>query len=148
MKRTEEQHKRLFGLLKALNLIQMRDVLAAEFSSGRTDSTKELSKEECEDLISHLQWQVNQIKPDQNNASPMAKKFFHLCHKLGMENKDGTLDYNRIRNWCMKYSYLHKAFEDYKEAELPMLLSQLQKIIDKNDTETDKGGNEPDFAPH
>lgn len=137
--RTPEQHKRLFGLLKALNLIHMRDALALEFSEGQTYKTSELTEAQCAELIHKLQLQIAMKQPDPKNATPMARKFFHICYKLGWET-DGKLDYAHIDNWCTKYSYMRKPFRGYKEHELPALLTQIECLLNGNNDRP--GGDE------
>lgn len=57
MIRTEDQNKKLWGLLKRHclnNDSEERAKLANTFSEGRTDHTSELTDDECENLIKYL----------------------------------------------------------------------------------------------
>lgn len=125
--RTDEQHKRLFGLLKHLGWIHYREDLALQYSNGRTKKTSQLTQFECAALIERLQNEADlRVPPKQKK---MLSKFFAICHKLGWQTDGEQLDYTRIDNWLRKYSYLKKGINDYEEDELPKLISQIENLL-------------------
>lgn len=126
--RTKSQSKRLFGLLKRLNWIDQRAVLAYQYSGGRTESTGQLTKYECQKLITKLQAEVNKTKPSSNQKTKMLRKFFKICYQLEWTTDEGKLDYQRIDNWLKKYSYLKKGIDEYKYEELADLITQIQQL--------------------
>lgn len=126
--RTAEQHKVLFGLLHRLNWLHYRQDLAIQYSNGRTESTKELYFKECQTLINYLKIEVNkpQGSKEPTQLEKMRKKFFYYCHELKWKKK-GKLDYERINNWLLKFSYLKKPLNNYKNK----LLQQIENVLKK-----------------
>ena len=104
--------------------------LVQEASEGRTSSSAELSSEECQRLINHLQTMVN----DQNRNTPenrMRRKVISIVHELRWKTPDGKIDYKRLDAWMLKYSYLHKKLNSYSAAELPALVTQFDNMLKK-----------------
>lgn len=130
-KRTKNQHKVLFGLLNKLNWIHQRASLALQFSDNRTDSTSKLYEYECDYLIEFLKTEINKTKEEAELTKKelLQRKFFFYCHELGWK-KNGKLDYARINNWLLKFSYLKKPLKDYEEQELYKLLQQVEKVLE------------------
>jgi hypothetical protein len=127
--RTKEQHNRLFGLLTKLHWLHHRKDLAYQYSEGRTDSTANLSVQECDALMDMLQKEVDKTEApkEQTKLDKMRKKFFYYCHELGWK-ENGKLNYERINNWLLKFGYLKKLLNDYTEKELFTLLQQIEKV--------------------
>lgn len=130
--RTPQQHKVLFGLLNKLNWIDQRSSLAYSFSDGRTGKTSKLYEAECDLLIVFLQQEINKSKEEaeQTKKELMLRKFFYYCHELNWKN-NGRLDYGRINYWLLKYGYLKKGLKKYTATELPKLLQQIEKVLEK-----------------
>jgi hypothetical protein len=130
--RTNEQHKRLFGLLAKLNWMEYRYDLASSFSNQRTDSTSKLSIEECDAMITMLQNEVKkyEVPQEPTKLNKMRGKFFHYCHELNWK-KNGKLDDERITNWLLKYGYMKKPLNDYTEKQMYRLLQQIEKVLEK-----------------
>ena len=130
--RTKNQHKVLFGLLSKLNWIHQRSSLALQFSDNRTDSTSKLYEHECDYLIEFLKTEINKTKEEAELTKKelYQRKFFYYCHELGWK-KNGKLDYLRINAWLLKYSYLKKPLKQYEEQQLPKLLQQIEKVLEK-----------------
>lgn len=133
--RTAAQNTRLFVLLNQLSWIHYREDLALQYSEGRTKKTSQLTIKECDALIRRLQDEINLNIPE--SQKKMLSKFFAICHDLGWEVGGGKLDYARINNWLLKYSYLKKGINDYKASELPKLLHQIEKLVANGKEEKD-----------
>lgn len=132
--RTLEQHKVLFALLDKLNIMDSRGDLAFDYSQGRTERTSRLTIQECQTLIDDLNHQLGGQKVkqfDRPNLMRKRKAFFAICYKLGWTNDDGKLDYPRINNWLLKYGYLRKPINDYKDNELVKLIAQMDRMLEK-----------------
>lgn len=136
--RTVRQNNRLFALLSELQLVHMRGELALSFSDGRTSSTAKLTRSECQELIQHLEGQVE--GESNGKLEAMCKKFFHYCYELSWTVKEtGKLDYPRIRNWLLKYGYLKKPLDSYKQKELYKLLQQVEELLESQNKRESNG---------
>ncbi|CAN5309619.1 hypothetical protein BH09BAC1_BH09BAC1_14330 [soil metagenome] len=153
MLRNNEQNRRLHQLIGALRIdAEMKGQLVYEFTNGRTSSSSEMEATECRYLISHLAEKEHQMKlatkepqkpkpinqnrkEDKEKANKMRRKVFAFCHQLGWYVpglfKDGkpVLDYVRIDKFCIASGHAHKALNDYKVDELPMLVSQFETVF-------------------
>lgn len=128
--RTNQQSKQLFALLHKLDLSDVREDLALDYSNQRTDRTSKLTESECQKLISDLSKQVYVEREKEAEAViKMRRRFLAICHELKWKVTDNKLDYNRINNWLLKYSYLKKPINEYKEKELPNLITQIDNVL-------------------
>lgn len=103
--------------------------LAFSFSDGRTESVSQMYSHEAWLLIKHLDDDSGQ---DATPLVKMQRKILSLAHEQGWKKFDGKIDMQRVNNWSEKYGYLHKPFNDYKEAELPALVTQFEKMYIKH----------------
>jgi hypothetical protein len=133
MLRTNDQNKRLYDLLNKLGIVEMKAILALQYSSNRTKKTSELTFLECRELIQHLEKNLNQIekeKKDEELAKVKRKrsKVMHLAVRAGMTNEKGELNYDRFNEFMLKKSVLKKKLKDYSLSELDLLITQFNKI--------------------
>lgn len=125
--RTLEQNTRLHKLVAMLKIdADHKAELVDTVSQGRVSSSKDLSMQECELLIRHLQQIVNEGDPA---PSRMRRKIMSMCHVLGWTDSQGKVDYKRLSGWLNKYGYLHKPLNDYSIKELPALVTQFEKLL-------------------
>jgi hypothetical protein len=132
MLRTPKQNARLHQLLTKLNIdAELKQEMVYTFTDGRTKSSKELEYREATNLIKHLERSADQVKVPYNapdkTADRMRKKFLSVCHNLGWVTSSG-LDWKHINDWLLKYGYLHKSLNNYTTAELPGLITQIEKL--------------------
>lgn len=115
------------ALVAKLHLEENKADLVASFSGGRCTSSKDLYSEEANALITHLRSQ----DPDEIAADKMRKKMISLAHEAGYRIP-GTkkVDMKRLDEWCKKYGYLHKSLDNYTLKELPLLITQFEKVKD------------------
>jgi hypothetical protein len=133
MIRTLEQNKRLYKLLGILNIDDVQKVeLVEEVSKGRVSHSAELTVQECNSLLNHLQTIINNRNASDSTANKMRKKIMSIAHELGWETPSGSIDYERLKNWMLKYGYLHKELKDYSDGELPRLVTQFDNMLKKN----------------
>jgi len=104
--------------------IDRREVIY-ELTSGRTDSLKDLSTVECAMLVSNLQ---SMDSPEAQKADKMRKKIISLLMFQGYTLPDGKPDMPRMYALLEKYGYLKKSLNDYKYAELPKLVFQVEQM--------------------
>lgn len=65
------------------------------------------------------------------------KSIMSMCHQMNWtffsdRYKRICVDYNRLNDWMLKYSYLHKPLKEYKTKEMPKLFVQFKAL--KEDT--------------
>ena len=73
-----------------------------------------------------------------NEGNKMRRYILSMCYKMGWTITKTSLDgkgtyddpdYERLNNWCVKYSYLHKPLNDYAYSELSRLVTQFQSLL-------------------
>ena len=104
--------------------------LVHQFSGGRTTTSKKLTMKEAAELLQHLS---KLMKPDAATLK-MTGKVLSLAHQLGwtkISKRTGrrVADGEKLDEWLVKYSYLHKKLNKYKTGELPKLISQMEKYL-------------------
>lgn len=117
---------------------EMKKQLVNDISYGRTTTSKELTIEEAQTLILHL-IRTNRAN-DGGKRDKMVGKIFYYAHELGwttLRQAQGdkparrVADGQRVDEWMVKYSYLHKKLNRYTFEELPKLVSQLEAFYKK-----------------
>lgn len=127
MLRTLEQNKRLHTLLGKLGVEkEQKEELVFGFSGERTISSAELTMQECYSLCNHLQ---GMIYASDDRADVMRKKVLSICHEMKWKLESGKIDWEHLNDWLMKYGYLHKSLNEYKEKELPKLVTQFENLL-------------------
>ena len=97
-------------------------------TQGRTDSTTGLYYHEAVDLIRALE--RLRPTPPRDGADVMRKKIISMCHEMGMQLPGTTrIDMVQVNNLVQAKGYLKKPLNDYSMAELPDLVSQVEKIL-------------------
>lgn len=142
MLRNKSQNSRLHGLLGELKmdkeeLAEFKQQMALKFSNGRTDKTSALLSNECQALINYLlemrpaaRNQKEQAERIADPANRMRRRILSMFREMGGD-WHGPNGYNwpRINSWMLKYGYLHKEMNAYKENELPALVTQVEKML-------------------
>lgn len=129
---TTQQNKTLHALLAQTGLSAHKANLINGITKGRTESSKQLSNFEANELLAYLRTQLHNKRQALNSidekANRMRKKIISLAWQMNWVNNSGACDIPRINNWCIKYGYLHKPFNNYIYAELPKLLTQFENL--------------------
>jgi len=144
--RTAAQNKRYYALVNQLKIDkETARMIVLQYSGARTEHTSELTKVEMQEVIGMLEQQTTggryTAKPKaqatgQDEASRddrMRKRILSMCYEKGWTvwhptKKRDVADMNALHTWCINYSYLHKALNAYSYSELPMLISQFEKV--------------------
>jgi hypothetical protein len=124
-------------LAKSVMKDQKRDLIA-QVSNGRTESTKELTDAELQQLIDGLQGL--QPKPQDNNANKMRRYILSMAHQMNwyVTNEEGdfimkkgkpVLDFKRINNWCVKFGSFGKQLNDHSVKELTTLTTNFERVL-------------------
>lgn len=111
-------------LLKSTGLDAQKAILVSSFTKFRTESTKEMTFAEADDMIRYLQGEAN--KDDGSNQ--MRRKILSVCHNLNWKKADGKVDLDVLDQWCLNHSYLKKRLMEYTYKELPKLVTQVQSM--------------------
>lgn len=122
------QHKLVMTLFNKLGLMPHKESIVAGFSNGKTTSTRALDHYASLQLIRWLKSQDTQEK----KCLPMRNKILYYAHLLGWtkQNPQGKIVANvqRVDEWMLKYSYLKKKLHSYTYKELPILVTQFEKM--------------------
>jgi hypothetical protein len=149
---TPAQNKRLHQLLARTGRTPYKAELVGSFTGGRSGSSKDLSVDEAQMLISHLEGLLKNsgealnaglsgtpakkgyldMKPDER----MRRKIFGLCREMGYI--DGDTKEDRKLNQVIVYGiverkgYLNKPLMQYSTDELVKLVSQFEAMKRNN----------------
>lgn len=125
--RTPAQNSILYALITKLGIDDdQKQDLVAQVSEGRETSSKNLTYNECDKLIKHLQSLVNE---NHDKSNKMRRKILSICHEMKWTLPGKKLDWQKINTWLLKYGYLHKPMNDYTAQELPSLVSQFEGLL-------------------
>jgi len=128
IQRTAKQNAQLYSLMNKLSITEeIKNDMVWNATGGRTTHTSELTREECQNLIESLKKEVvKNIKEHQCDI--MRKKIIGKLADMGYVTREGKADMPRIYAWVEKYGYLHKHLNKYTYAELPLLVSQAERM--------------------
>lgn len=123
----------LHALLTNTGLAPQKKNLCFGFTKGRSDSSRELTDGEAREFINYLRQQPNAKGKWQKDeaADKMRKKIISMAHECGWHNladNKWVIDMRHLDMWCQQYSYLKKEFNKYTVAELPVLVSQFERV--------------------
>lgn len=112
-------------LLRKSDMWDSKKQVVKMYSRNQTESLRELTNGEANDLIQHLNSLLSQ--PGVEKLNRMRHKIFAIAREMHWV-RNSKPDYERINNWCVKYGFLHKPLNEYKEKELPTLVSQFEEV--------------------
>jgi hypothetical protein len=127
------QNKVMHALLSATGLMGEKANLVFGFTSGRSESSRDMNDAEAREMILYIKTQqAKQEAP----ANKMRRRIISMAHEmhwhsLGQAPGDSPkIDMARLDGWCRKYGYLHKKLNDYTYLELPKLVTQFKGVYD------------------
>jgi hypothetical protein len=141
---TPVQLKRIHMLLNKAGEAAYKQDWVALISDHRVYSSKELSKAEADGLITALEQVLKGLRMGFNpqtiqqeafetpaeQLQKLRRKVLYYCHQMqwykkldstgtiAIKNGKPELDFNRIDNYCKKYSRVHKTLNEHTIAEL------------------------------
>lgn len=152
--RTQKQNRQLhYWLAEAKIGTEVKEELVHNFSGGRATSSNLLTVDQCNMLISYLKGLCEARKetavpsrasgtgaglspsglrpPPQgeDKANRMRRKCISICHEMGWKLENGKIDMRRVDEFCEKRGHGHKKLNFYSEKELPMLITQFEKLL-------------------
>lgn len=132
---TPKQIMKFHALLNELGLMEHKKDLVSEFSQGQQTSSKQLTMEQMQLAIEHLdamKMQSVATKPKRDTSlDRQRKKIIGFCREMRMETerKGKTVaDMPKIYEFIRTKGYLKKDLNDYNASEMPKLVSQIGKI--------------------
>lgn len=137
MQRTVTQNKQLHAIIGKLKISsEHKQELIYQYTKGRSSSSADLTIPEAQALINNLNHLLRNEKPpvtppklkQANSANAMRRKILSVCHEMGWK-ENGRLDWTRINGFLLKYGHLKKNLNDYTQAELPVLVTQFEKLL-------------------
>lgn len=99
--------------------------LALQYSGGRTDSTKELTAREVNQMIKDMQTACG-VQPSAEER--MRRKAISRAIQLGWVLPGGRCDMEALDAYCLKYNPEHKGLNGLSKMGLVTLLNQLDKV--------------------
>lgn len=144
MKISLETNRRIHSLLNQTGEMAWKQEWVGECTNHRAYSLKEVTPEEASAMISALEGVLKGLRAGYNPQSKIApimetpgekiqklrRKVLYYCHQMQWYRRDeptGTitvingkpqLDFDRINNYCLKYSSAHKTLNDHTIEEL------------------------------
>jgi len=123
----KQLNARLHLLLTQTHNTVFKKALVFGFTSGRSDSSRDMTDQEAREMIQYLEGQNTAPDP----ADRMRKKIISMAREMGWEirtAKGRAADMERIKNWVLKYGLHKKPFKDYQVNELPALVTQFERV--------------------
>ena len=108
------------------------DAMVSGFTNYRTTHVSEMQLKEAAALISHLK----QLDPEEKQADKMRKKMLAMAYNRAALPRNATKEQRKavaqwLDSWCQQYGTgkKNRKLNDYTVAELPILVTQLEKVI-------------------
>lgn len=138
MKASPAQIRVFYAILAKRGIMDMKQELVSEASSGRTTHSSELDRDELQELIDRLDTRtehaVRSREEIARRANTMRRRILSMCYNIGWtrwEESKGrpVVDMVRLNSWMHKSSYAHKSLNKYTYNELPRLVSQFEAMV-------------------
>lgn len=125
--RNNRQNAKLHRLIGRLGIdIETKAELVESFTDHRTNSSKSMYWDECEELLSHLR--AIAYDTQKSSAQKMRRKIFWYFRKSDYLLPNGKVDQQAVYAWVMERGYLKKSLMDYTQKELPKLVYQAEQV--------------------
>lgn len=131
---TKEQLTKIHVLLNQLDIIKYKADIVADFSEGRTRSSKELTMEEARQMLLHF----SKYDP----CDRMRRKVFALAYEAGIIYGDTPLDKKlngvKLDSFLKSRGTVKKSINSMNKKELIKTVNQFESML-KNMEKTDAG---------
>lgn len=121
---TPKNFKKLMSLLTKTGLQGRRHAIVWQYSGERTESSKDLTTEEIDNIINDLELHFK----DLDKANEMRRKMIAIAHDMRWELADGSADIKRINNWCIEKGPYKKLLNSHSIKELGIVLGVFEKV--------------------
>ncbi|MGN6604543.1 MAG: hypothetical protein ACTHK8_18940 [Ginsengibacter sp.] len=121
-----QQNKTLYALLNATGLLEQKANIVLSFTEGKSESSKDLTDAQANDMIAYLR---RQQQAQEEPANKMRRRILSMAHEMHWYLPGARkLDMEHINDWCKKFGYLHKELNQYSYKELPKLVTQFSAV--------------------
>lgn len=125
----------------------MKANIIDQYTNGRTARLSQMQPAEYQAMINDLNKKVPRVQRSIGGeiANTMRKKIIALCRSMGMERAVGgevKADMTAIYTFVARRTKAGKPLNEYTEAELPKLVSQIEQIY-KDYIKNGKGHAQP-----
>jgi hypothetical protein len=129
--------KKLHTLLSQCGLRDHKAELVREFTGGRTESSKQMTRKEAEGMIEHLE---SHISPQETVLSrdKMVRKLFYLAYEMGYDQPRSDIQHlmdrkevvkQNLQGWLSgKHCKINRDLNQYSNDELRVVLSQFEAV--------------------
>ena len=135
----KRNYSRFYAIAKAkgIDLEQFKDVLISEFTKGRTDSLKEMTEAEYNEMCDCLQ-SDRRVRESGEEFQAQRRKsrsaVLHRIQKLGVD----TTDFDKVNAFCLNKRIAGKPFGMLSIDELDALVPKLEAMLRKPRKESPK----------
>lgn len=133
---TSQQIKGIKTLVRKLN-VQEPDAMVLGFTMCRTGKVSEMTLHEGRQMMKELkglEQQAGLATKKEDSAERMRKKLCALAYQYHAlprnatkAQKDAAIDW--LKGWSEKYSQCGKSFNRCAPEDLPMMVTQLEKVV-------------------
>jgi hypothetical protein len=134
--RTLQQNRQLHTLFGSLHIdTDTKKDIVNTFSAGRTETTKELYKNEADELI---KWLNGQTAARETPENKMRRSILACCHTMRWYKRTGEtlllidrkpqLDFDRINACCETHTAAKKPLNDQNKEELQATVYQFRQM--------------------
>lgn len=127
MLRNAAQNTQLHALIGKLGIgKETKEDLVYQYTAGRECSSSKMTVAECQALINHL----NVLAKGKSDVTDkQRKKILSICHEMNWRTENGKVDFARLKEYLLKYGYLHKELNNYTDKEIPKLVTQFENLL-------------------
>lgn len=128
----KRNYSRFYAIARAkgIDLEQYKDVLISEFTGGRTDSLKDMTDAEYNEMCDCLQYDRRSAETKEEFQKRRRKSrsaVLHRIQKLGVD----TTDFDKVNAFCLNKRIAGKPFGMLTIDELDALVPKLEAMLRK-----------------
>ena len=127
---TPKQIKFARGILHSKGLSDSKDEIVLELTDGRTSHLSEMTKAEAQLFFDVMLGEAQSPAPNSEAAKcdNSTRKLLSMAHEVKWQSPNGKVDYQRLSNWCKKYSPAHKCYKQQNSKELAETVTSFSKL--------------------
>ncbi|WP_437918426.1 hypothetical protein [Sphingobacterium sp. LRF_L2] len=108
---------------------ETKEELIYLYTDGRTTRIRDLHSNEASQVIQALTTGRAYVV---TKSQKMRRKILSMAHEMGWKLDNGKIDMDSVNRWCIGYGYLSKPLDEYREHELPDLVTAFTKMYLKH----------------
>ncbi|MGQ0740200.1 MAG: hypothetical protein ACT4OJ_14205 [Bacteroidota bacterium] len=132
-----DQLKKIHAALHRRGLLCRKREMVSGYSSGRTESSREMFQDEAKMMLDELNEDLKNMQKEKDSRQKMVNHIIAMAHEMGWIKRvmkatptglKQVNDYQDLHNWVEKYGYLKKSLNRYTYKELPILVTAFQNV--------------------